>query len=140
MKKEVAAMKKICQVFLLLWVFLVGFSSFCSAEHWMSLPGVDDDAQLFFDGDSAWIDPISRNGGVNEKFVWPKDGKSAIIDVQFHLDLDADEADVTFGRVRLYNTTGHQIGEHYLGRHEKFSDGSIGFTQIIKIASYAIDK
>ncbi|MDY6350620.1 MAG: hypothetical protein SPL62_09045, partial [Selenomonas sp.] len=60
-------MKKICQVFFVLLMFLVCSSSVGSAEHWISMTNPVNGAQGFFDGDSAWFDSISRDGGVNIK-------------------------------------------------------------------------
>ncbi len=94
MMKEVVVVKKICQIFFVLLVFLVGSSSACLAERWISMSELDDDdTQWFFDGDSAWFNSISGDGGVNEKCVWFRDHESAIMNIHFHLD--ADEADIT---------------------------------------------
>ncbi|WP_294149704.1 hypothetical protein, partial [uncultured Selenomonas sp.] len=60
-------MKKICQVFFVLLMFLVCSSSVGSAEHWISMTNPVNGAQGFFDGDSAWFDSISRDGGVKIK-------------------------------------------------------------------------
>ena len=136
--KEVVVVKKICQVFFVLLVFLVGSSSVGSAEHWISMPSPDNGSQGFFDGDSAWFDSISRDGGVNMKITLPKTHGSAIFNVHFHLD--ADEANAMRGQVHIYNAAGYQIGEFYDGRNDSFANGTIGYEQIRRIANYARSK
>ena len=131
-------MKKICQIFFLLLVFLAGSSSLCSAEHWISMPGAGGGSQGFFDGDSAWFDSISRDGGFNMKIIFPEFRGSAICNIHFHLDADA--ADVTHGQVHVYNAAGYQIGEFYAGRDYSYPNGTIGYEQMRRIANYARSK
>lgn len=100
--------------------------------------GETDDSQWFFDGDSAWFDAGSGNGGVNEKCIWPQDQESSVMNVKFHLG--AYEADETFGDVRFYNGAGYQVTEFYAGKHISFQNGTIGYEQIKRIANYALNR
>ncbi|WP_294147025.1 hypothetical protein [uncultured Selenomonas sp.] len=137
--KEVVVVKKICQIVFALLIFLVGSSSVGSAEHWISMPEIsDDETQWFFDGDSAWFDSISRDGGVNEKCVWIHDHESSIVNIHFHLG--ANEVNIMYGQVRFYNGAGYQTKEFYDGRDFSFSNGTIGYEQIRRIANYARSK
>ena len=139
MMKEVVVVKKICQIFFVLLVFLVGSSSACLAERWIAMSELgDDDTQWFFDGDSAWFNSISGAGGVNEKCVWFRDHESAIMNIHFHLD--ADEADITYGQVFFYNGSGYQTKEFYDGRDFSYPNGTIGYEQARRIANYARSK
>lgn len=136
--KEVVVVKKICQVFFVLLMFLVCSSSVGSAEHWISMTNPVNGAQGFFDGDSAWFDSISRDGGVNIKIPLHKTHRVAIFNIHFHLD--ADEADVMRGQVYIYNAAGYQISEYYDGSNDNFPNGTFGYDLIKRIANYARSK
>ena len=135
--KEVVVMKKNRSSFFVLLAFLVSSSSVGFAEHWISMPAAEG-SQGFFDGDSAWFDSISRDGGFNMKITLPKAHGSAICNIHFHLD--EYEADVTRGQVHIYNAAGYQIGEFYDGSDDSYPNGTIGYEQMRRIANYARSK
>ena len=128
-------MKRICRLFLVLFVASVVYSPLCSAEHWVSML-VTDNAEWFFDGETAWFDSDSKKGGVNLKIKSDREQRAFIVNIKFYID--EYEADVERCYVRVYNVAGNQIATFYDGERDRFPSGTSNYGQIRMIANYAL--
>lgn len=111
-----------------------------SAEHWIPMESPAG-TKWFWDGDSAWFDCTTGNGGVNEKMVDEDESslpRSAVVSVKFYFD--DYTAEKTYGYAHIYDASGKEIAMFYDGKHVSYQKGTNGYAYVRTIAHYAMDK